>query len=359
MEIKKEAWGGEKGGETTWKYTLKNAAGNYIAVCNYGAALLEVGIADREGRIRDVVLGYDTPEQYRQGTDFFGACVGRFGGWIKDGIICAGGQEYQLLRTDGKNHLHGGARGFDKRLWEGEIQGNKVVFRLFSPDGEEGYPGNMDISVSYEFTEENALTLTYDAVCDSDTVCNLTNHSYFNLDGAGSGSVYGHTLLLNADWVNDDDEDGISCLGIRPVEGTVFDFRKPEQIGARAKDNSEQLLYGHGYDHNFYLGPEQKDVLKRAAVLSGSQSGIVMEVWTNQSGVQLYAGNYLKDSRGKGGRRYGPNGGVCLETQFCASPEEVEKGHLYPVLCKNQAYHHKTTYRFVTKEGLTGGENDR
>lgn len=355
MKIDKDIWNGNDGQPEIEYYTIQNQAGNYVVLSSYGACIMKVVIGDKNGRKRDVVLGYETPGEYRLRGEFLGACVGRFGGWIKDGKIRVGGREYRLYRNDGKNHLHGGKMGFDKQLWSGEIQDDKVIFRRVSPDGEENYPGALNVEIAYGFTEENTLSISYHAVCDSDTVCNLTNHTYFNLDG--EGKILGHRLLLKSDWLNDNDEDGISCLGVRPVDHTPFDFRTEKQIGRDLDTECDQLLFGHGYDHNYVLG--RAGERKLAAVLRGETSGISMEVWTNQSGIQLYTGNYLEGWPGKNGMICEKNSGVCLETQFCPSFEERKRGDLYPILKKNEAYCHEVEYHFYTEQEMIGDDTKK
>lgn len=344
MKIRHESFGRtEDLGEVT-KFYLENEKGNYAVVTDYGCTILELWVADRSGKRRNVVLGYQSLEEYRSREEFLGACVGRFGGWIKDGRILVGEKAYQLERTDGKNHLHGGKQGFDKRLWESRIEGAQVHFSRLSPDGEEHYPGNLKVQISYEFTEQDELKIHYEAVCDEDTVCNLTNHSYFNLGGEGSGSIYGHELQLHAHMVQENNEDGISDLGMFPVEGTVFDFCRPKPIGRDAHEEEIQLHYGCGYDHNYYLGSSGK--LREAAVLSCRESGLKMRVWTDQSGIQLYAGNYLSGYRGRSGALYEKHAGVCLEAQYCPSQEQIREGRLYPLLKAGEKYEYTTIYQF-------------
>lgn len=323
--------------------TIYNKNGNYVSITNYGCAIVKIFIPGRDGIQRDVVLGYDTADEYIRGKCFFGACVGRFGGYIENGHITVNGRDFDLPLTDGKNHLHGGIEGFDKKVWNCRTEKDKAVFYRKSIDGEEGYPGNLEVSVSYEFTDEDILRIRYEAKSDSDTVCNLTNHSYFNLNGAGSGDIKGHELTIFADLLDQNNEDGISCPGLIEITGTPFDFRSGHPIGDNLDVEDLQMRYGHGYDHNYLL---RKKGMKTAAILIGERSGIRMEVRTTHSGLQLYTGNYIESENGKEGIVYRKNDGVCLETQYCATEEEVAAGEFYPILHAGERYEYLTEIMF-------------
>ncbi len=316
-------------------------------VTDYGAILLKLLVPDKDGRARDVVLGYDGIADYGKGGCFFGATVGRFAGYIDGGRIFADGREIFLPLTDEKNHLHGGPCGFDKRLWTvEEAAEDRITFSRVSPDGEENYPGTLNVRVTYSI-EEGGLALTYDAVCDKETVLNMTNHSYFNLNGEGSGTVLGHTLTLAAGEANEDNADGISAEAAFSVEGTPFDFRAGKTLGQDIEAGGEQLAFGTGYDHNFFVGHTDAPVKK--GELAADESGIVMEVLTTQSGIQLYSGNFLDHEPGKNGHFYGKRDAVCLECQYCASAADIAAGRFLPVWPAGKPYHEKTVYRFRTK----------
>lgn len=355
MKITKSNFGVTADGQQAHKFRLENSKGNYAVVSDYGCTILEVWIADKDGHLRDVVLGYRTLEEYMQNDEYLGACVGRFGGFIKDGLIRLNGQTYRLhIREGEKHHLHGGKKGFDKYVWDSRIsyfpaERACVSFSRLSPDGEEHYPGNLKACVSYEFTEYDALKITYDAICDQDTICNLTNHAYFNLEGEDAGSIRSHHLQMDADSIQAVNEDGISDLGMFCAEGTPFDFRAGKTIGQDADKLHIQLLHGEGYDHNYYLGAPGQ--WKRAATLFSEKSGIEMQVYTTQTGVQFYTANSMDGSIiGRSGTHYHPYDAVCFETQYCAPKEMLEAGEQYPVLKKGERYHCETVYRFAVRD---------
>ncbi len=346
--MRQEFFGRTEADEAVKKYRLKNSRGNEIVVSDYGCTLMELWLEDKTGRKQNVVLGYSDLEGYLRNTDFLGACVGRFGGYIKQGRIRLNGREYQLAITDGKNHLHGGKKGFDKYVWESCCEKNRICFFRTSPDGEENYPGNLKVQITYEFTDQDEIKLRYEAVSDQDTICNLTNHTYFNLDGRESQNILEHDLNLNAEWVQKNNADGISDIGLFSVKNTAFDFRTTKQIGKDMFKQDKQLSYGHGYDHNYYIG--RSGEMKKAAVLYSPKSGIEMSIFTNQSGIQLYSGNYLSGCAASGGNNpYGKYRGVCLETQYCPSKAEQQKGILYPVLEAGEKYVHETIFRFAIR----------
>ena len=344
MSIQREEFGRTREGERVSRFLIENRNGNRAVATDYGCALLELWIRDRDGNKRNVVLGYPDLEGYLNHGDFLGACVGRFGGWIQKGEVRLHDRSISLNKTDGKNHLHGGVRGFDKFIWKSEIQGNRICFSRLSPAGEEHYPGNLKVKITYEFTDQDEWILCYEAECDEDTICNLTNHSYFNLEGRNSPGILDHELQIHSELVQEDNEDGISDWHLFPVEGTPFDSRKAKKIKKDLFSDSIQLKYGHGYDHNFYLKPWGE--MRQAAVLYSEQSGIEMSVSTNQSGIQLYTANYLTGEAGNEKEPYGVHAGVCLETQYCPSKQQLTEGLLYPILRAGERYCHKTIYKF-------------
>jgi aldose 1-epimerase len=295
-----------------------------------------------------VVLGYDTVDGYQTKEDpYFGAIVGRYANRIANGRFTLDGKEYKLAINNAPNTLHGGAKGFDKRVWEvREATDDHLTLHYLSPDGEEGYPGNLNVTVKYALTKHNELRIEYTATTDKDTVLNLSNHAYFNLAGPGNGDILKHELMLTADRFTPVSATLIPTGELRSVSGTPFDFRKPTAIGARINDKDQQLEYGRGYDHNFVLNNSGKTAL--AARVTEPASGRVIEVVTDQPGVQFYTGNFLDGTiRGKGGKLYERRYGFCLETQhFPDSPNQPK----FPstVLQPGQTFRSTTVYRFST-----------
>ena len=305
-------------------YTLKNAAGMEVAITTYGGRIVSLKAAGRDGKFADVVLGFDNLEGYLGVHPYFGALVGRYGNRIAKGQFKLDGKQYKLAVNDGANSLHGGLKGFDKVVWTGrEVPGGDPSLELtyLSKDGEEGYPGNLTVKVTYTLTAANELRLDYSATTDKDTVLNVTNHSYFNLAGQGHGDILSHVLQLNAAKMTPVDAGLIPTGELKSVEGTPFDFRQPTVIGARIGADDEQIKRGGGYDHNFVVDGEP-GTLRLAARVTEPTSGRVLEVSTTEPGVQFYTGNFLDGTvKGKGGVAYAKRTGFCLETQhFPDSP---------------------------------------
>ncbi|HKV38417.1 MAG TPA: aldose epimerase family protein [Blastocatellia bacterium] len=331
-------------------YTLTNASGMEARIITYGGILVSLKAPDHNGVMGDVVLGYDSLEGYLNKSPFFGALIGRYGNRIGKGKFSLGGHEYQLATNDGANHLHGGVKGFDKVVWKAhELRspaGVSLSLSYLSKDGEEGYPGNLAVTVVYTLTARNELKLDYTATTDKQTVVNLTNHSYFNL--AGGGTILDHTLLINANRFTPIDDGLIPTGELRSVKGTPMDFTKPTAIGSRINNASDQLKYGKGYDHNWVLNPG-KAKMKFAARLHDPSSGRTMEIYTDQPGLQFYSGNFLDGTiTGKGGQVYEHRSGLCLETQhFPDSPNKPR----FPstVLKPGQKYHTTSVYRFSAR----------
>lgn len=347
--MNKQAFGTTPDGQGVDIYTLTNANGMEARIMTYGATLVSLKAPGRNGALDDVVLGFDSLDGYLKDQPYFGAIVGRYANRIAKGRFTLNGVEYKLATNDGPNHLHGGLKGFDKQVWKARdvstAEAPRLELTYLSRDGEEGYPGNLSVTVVYTLTDANELRIDYSATTDKDTVVNLTNHSYFNLAGAGSGDVLGHVLTLYADRFTPTDKTLIPTGELRSVEGTPFDFRKPAAIGARIDADDEQLRTGAGYDHNFVLASGGAALALAARVLEPG-SGRVMEVLTTEPGIQLYTGNYLDGSlRGKGGRVYGKRFGFCLETQhFPDSPNKPA----FPstVLRPGEKLQSATVYRF-------------
>jgi len=348
--IKKEAFGKAEG-RSVDLYTLTNRNGAEAKIATYGATLVSLRVPDRNGRVDDVVLGFDDIDGYLKGTAFFGATVGRYANRIAKGHFSLNGVEYQLAINNEPNHLHGGVRGFDKVIWSAKPlnlkNGVGLALSYLSHDGEEGYPGSLSVSVTYTLTNNNELKISYAATTDKDTIINLTHHSYFNLAGQGNGDILNHQLMINADRFTPTDAGSIPTGELRSVQRTPFDFRKPTAIGARINQDDEQLKLGKGYDHNYVLnGPT--GTMRKAAQVFESTSGRTMEVWTTEPGVQLYTGNFLDGAKGKSGKVYQFRNGFCLETQhFPDSPNKPK----FPstVLRKGRSFRSSTIYRFSTR----------
>jgi aldose 1-epimerase len=307
-------------------YILRNKSNIQAAVTNYGARLVSLLIPDKDTVLTDVVVGYDSIGSYRHRPDtYFGAIVGRYGNRIGKAQFSLDGKTYTLAKHNGLNSLHGGVKGFDAVVWTAkQVSDASVELYYLSTDGEEGYPGNLQVKVTYTLTDSNGLRITYSATTDKPTVLNLTNHSYFNLNGQGSGTINNHLLQLFADSYTPVDSSLIPTGKIAPVAGTPLDFRTPMTIGARIDADNRQLKYGKGYDHNFVLNPNKGGGLPPAAVVTGDLSGITMKVFTDQPGVQFYTGNFMNGSNPiKGGKKDDYRTAFCLETQhYPDSPNE-------------------------------------
>jgi len=334
-------------------YTLRNKAGTTVKVTNYGATVTSMVTADRQGNMADIALGYNDVSGYMNAVDkpYLGAIVGRYGNRIAKGEFNIDGIDYKLATNNDANHLHGGVIGFDKVVWDAKVVGsNSVAFHYLAKDGEEGYPGNLDINVTYTLTEANELKIDYLATTDKKTPVNLTNHTYFNLKGEGEGSILDHQLMINAKGFTPVDSGLIPTGEITPVSGTPFDFTSAKAIGRDIGEKNQQLEYGLGYDHNWVLNKGEKDEqLTLAATLYEQSSGRFMEVFTEEPGIQFYCGNFLAGNlKGKSGKTYVHRGGLCLETQhYPDSPNQST----FPNTILNPGEKYKTTtvYKFSTK----------
>jgi len=350
--IEKSMYGQLPDGREVAKFTLRNRAGMEVEVITLGGIITRWTAPDRNGEYRDVVLGFDSLEPYVTDNPFFGALVGRYGNRIAGGQFELDGQTYTLARNNGANHLHGGVRGFDKVLWEAspghEEDRARLVLDYHSPDGEEGYPGKLDVRVVYTLTDDNALEIDYQAVTDKPTVVNLTNHSYFNLSGDFSHDILDHELQLNADAYLPVDTGLIPTGEIRPVSGTAFDFTEPKAIGRDVETPDPQLRVGGGYDHCWVLRREGPGLVL-AATAYHRPSGRLLQVSTEEPGVQFYIGNFLDGTLpAQGGGKYGKRSGFCLETQhYPDSPNRPE----FPStrLDPGQIYRTRTVFSFSTR----------
>ncbi len=334
-------------GQAVNLYTLKNASGSYVSIMDYGATVVDLVVPDRDGKLGDVSLGFDTFEPYLTKSPYFGAVVGRYGNRIAKGKFTLDGKSYQLALNNGPNTLHGGTKGFDKRHWDGKvIEGDAaaVSFSLVSPDGEEGYPGALSATVTYRFTADNRLEISYQATTDKTTVLNLTNHTYFNLAGRGPASIKDHVLLIRASHYTPVDDTLIPTGEIKSVEGTPFDFRVATPIGKRLSQTGGTPI---GYDHNYVL--DARPATTPLVEVSEPVSGRWMHVYSDQPGVQFYSGNFLDGTvAGKGGEQYKQYTAIALETQhYPDSPNQPK----FPttVLKPGDTYRTKTTYAFGAK----------
>ena len=338
-------------GQAVEVFTLKNASGMEVKAIGYGGIITSLRVPDRNGKLDDVVLGFDRLDDYLKDHPFFGAIIGRFGNRIARGQFTLDGQTYKLATNNGPNHLHGGNKGFDKVVWAVEpVPGqNALRFSRTSPDGEEGYPGNLRVQVTYTLTEKNELQVDYLATTDKATPVNLTQHSYFNLAGQASGDILGHQLMLNADRYTPVSDTLIPTGELAPVAGTPFDFRQATAIGARINNEHPQIKNGQGYDHNWVLNRKGPGLQLAARVVEPT-TGRTLEVATTEPGIQFYSGNFLDGKlTGKGGAVYKHRTGFCLETQhFPDSPNQPT----FPstILKPGQEYRSRTVFTFgVTK----------
>ena len=330
-------------------YTLSNARGMTAEIITYGGAVVRLNAPDRAGKFADIVLGMDDLDGYRSEPNYFGALIGRYGNRIGKAMFTLDGHTYHLTANENGNILHGGPRGFDKRVWKAREANGGLELTYVSADGEEGFPGTLTATVVYTLTDNNELKLEYSATTDKPTVVNLTNHSYFNLSGASSGStILNHEVKILGARFTPVDAGLIPTGELRSVVGTPFDFTKSTAIGARIEDKDEQIKLGHGYDHNFVLDSSNGSLAK-AAEVHDPTSGRVMEVFTTEPGLQFYTGNFLNGSvKGKGGVAYPHRGAFCMETQhFPDSPNKPK----FPSteLKPGQKYHTTTLYRFSAK----------
>jgi aldose 1-epimerase len=331
-------------------YTLRNANGVEARICTYGGIVVSLKTPDRNGKLGDVVLGYDNLDGYVKNNPFFGCFVGRYGNRIAGGKFTLDGKTYTLATNNGPNHLHGGIKGFDKAVWKAQLvsgpHGGALEMRYTSKDGEEGYPGNLSVTALYTLTDDNGLRLDYTATTDKPTVVNLTQHSYYNL--AGGSDILGHEVMIVADKFTPVDATLIPTGELRQVKGTPLDFTTPTKIGARINTPDEQLKLGNGYDHNFVLN-KSAGKLGLAARVYEPTSGRVMEVLTTEPGMQLYSGNFLDGSiTGKGGWVYKQRSAFCMEPQhFPDSPNKP--GFPSTVLRPGETYKNTIVYRFSAK----------
>jgi aldose 1-epimerase len=348
--IKMTLFGKMPDGQEVHLYTLTSRGGMQVELTNYGARIVSIDVPDKHGNIADVVLGFDDLAGYLGKDPYFGATIGRYANRIANGKFTLDGVQYKVPINDGPNSLHGGTEGFDKKVWTASELSQyppAVEFTYLSPNGEEGYPGDLHVKVVDTLEDDNALRIDYTATTDKDTVINLTNHSYFNLSGQGSGSILNEEVMINANQFTPINANLIPTGELREVGGTPFDFRKPTRIGARINEDNQQLKYAHGYDDNFVLDRESPGLVLAARVVD-PESGRVLECYTTEPGLQFYASNFLDGTiHGKGGKVYGYRSAFTLETQhFPDSPNHPN----FPSteLKPGETYHQTTIFKFST-----------
>lgn len=348
--IESEHWG-KKNGRRVFLYTLSSDNGSKMTLTNYGARITSLVVPGENGEPIDVVLGFDNPEDYFNDGAYFGAIVGRYANRISKGEFSLGPTDYSLSQNDGLHHLHGGYRGFHSRIWKNSSKDNnrepEIKLEYLSEDGEEGYPGNLKVSVSYKLTQTKEVKIQITAIADRATIANISNHNYYNLSG-GKEKINDHELKIRAEKFTPTDQQGIPSGELLPVEGTPFDFREPEIIGEKINTYSQQLRNKGGYDHNFVLKGQESGKKSAAEVYSPS-TGLSLKLKTNQPGLQFYTGNFLEENlKGKKGARYGPRYGLCLEPQiFPDSPNHSK----FPsaVVKPGKPYEHTIVLDFKTE----------
>lgn len=347
--ITKSEFGKMPDGQIVDVYTLRNGQGAEADILTYGGIVQKLIMPDKNGKLADIVLGYDYLDGYRTNSPYFGALVGRYGNRIGGATFKLEGQTYELAKNNNGNSLHGGLVGFDKVVWTARPMmtgdGPSLILTYVSKDGEEGFPGNLEVTAIYTLTENNALQVEFSAKTDKPTVVNLTHHSYFNLAGQGNGDILGHIVYINSDKTTPVDSGLITIGQFAPVAGTPFDFRKPMTIGARINDPDTVLQYGPGYDHNWVISKPPGQFGMQARVVEPT-SGRVMEVWSDEPGLQFYAGNFLDGTiTGKGGKVYQRRTGFCMEPQHY--PDSPNKPQFPSTELKpGQKFHNTIVYKF-------------
>ncbi len=350
MAVEKSLYGTFADGRKMYCYTLTNTAGMKAVISDYGANLVELWVPDKDGNLRDVVLGFSSAAEYEENIPAFGAIVGRHANRIAKAAYTLNGKEYQLEANNGPNNLHSKPGSYYQRFWDVEASedenGVYASCYLESPDGDQGYPGNLEVTVLYHLTEQNTLIVTYYVVTDADTLVNMTNHSYFNLNGHDSGSILSQYVEINADYFTPSDAELIPTGEIREVMGTPLDFTERKMLGKDMAADDEQIKNGGGFDHNFVLDTDGK--MSFAARMDSVESGIVMEVYTDMPGMQLYTAN-TTSIEGKGGVHYEPFCGACFETQFF--PDSIHHDN-FPscVLKAGETFESSTVFRFTVAE---------
>jgi aldose 1-epimerase len=343
MGIDRDPFGVTAAGVAVDRFTLENTCGSSVRIIALGATVTELHVPDRNGMFGDVALGFDSVAEYEANEPYLGCIVGRVANRISNARFILDGTEYQVARNLDPHHLHGGEVGFHQRIWQPEIleraSGSAVSFTYVSPDGEENYPGRLDVQAVYSLSDENALRIEYEAITDKATPVNLTNHSYFNLTGSGAGTILDHEITVHADYVAERAPDGVPTGQILGVEGTPLDFRAPRRIGARIAELE------CGYDHNYIFSGASRENPELVAEAYDPACGRRMAVWTTEPGMQLYSGSFLDGEKGKAGAVYDQFAGFCCETQHF--PDAINKPHFPNVILRpGQTYRQTTEYRF-------------
>lgn len=348
MSITKTEFGTMPNGEKVYSYLLDNGQGLSAEILNYGGIIKNLYVTDKNGVKTDVALGRGTLEDYLRNDGYLGALIGRHANRIKKGTFILNGETYNVGVNEGNNSLHGGKVGFDKKIWGvNEIDGSEpaLALTLLSSDGEEGFPGNLKVTVVYTLTKNNGVKIEYTAVSDKDTVTNLTNHTYFNLAGHASGVIDKQTLQINSSFYTPNDNEGMPTGEVMNVEGTPFDFRQAKPIGQDIRSDFDQIEMYEGFDHNYAISGRG---FRLAATACCLENGVTMEVYTNQPAMQLYTSNALSSGIYKDGAKYEQHQAFCLETQ--CFPNAMEHSHYpSPLLKEGEEYHHVTEYRFIVK----------
>ena len=348
MSITKRKFGNTPDGKEVYAYTLDNERNIKVEILNYGGIIRSLLVKGKNNEYIDVVLGRETLDEYMNNEGYFGALIGRYANRIYRGKFSINGTDYNIGISDNNNSLHGGIKGFDKYIWNVEEvnfgKNPSIVLSLVSPDGDEGFPGELKVSVEYSLNEKNGLEIHYEAISNKDTVVNLTNHSYFNLNGAGNSDVLNHLMQMNCSFYTPNSDECLPYGEILSVKDSPFDFTEEKLIGCDINSDSSQIKLFNGYDHNFVIDGYG---FRKAITLKSNVTGISMEVYTDKPGVQLYTGNYIDTNRiCKQGKKYKKYGGLCLETQFF--PNSTSFSHFsYPILKKGQKYNFTTEYRFI------------
>jgi aldose 1-epimerase len=329
-------------------YRLENGSGSYVEIYNYGGILKSFCVEDNSGKLKDIVLGYDNFDQYLNSNNlYFGAIIGRFCSRISQGRFSIGDRKYQLKKNSGDNHLHGGVKGFDKIVWDSHAKDDQdsstLILNYRSPDGDEGYPGNLNTEVIYRFNNFNQFSITYKATTDKDTVVNLTNHSYFNLNDMGRSDITDHSLEIKSDKILEIDSKMIPTGEILEIENTPFQLNTPKPIQNLIELENSQLQIGNGYDHTFLIDCSKG--IKRAATLHSNRSGLALDILTNMPSLHLYSGNFISDKYvGKGGVAYQKRSGICFETQLYSDSPSNDK-FPSPILRKGEQYNYTTIFK--------------
>ncbi len=348
----KEVFGRTKQGGVVTSYTITNKTGMSATIIDYGATVVKLLIPDRHGSLRDVQLGYDDVQSYEEGTTFFGTIIGRNANRICGGQVTIDGVKYQMDQNDNENNLHSGLNGIDKKMWTVlALSDSSVSFICKSDDMEQKLPGDLTITVTYSISDENEFKIAYDAVPEKKTIINLTSHMYFNLDGHYKGSIEDHIVTIDADYYNTViDSKAIPTEDKEPVAGTVFDFRKPKKVGQDINKSDIQLEYVGGYDHNYIIKGGTGNIRHFATVYS-EESGICMDLFSDQTGTQFYSGNFIGEQKGKGNFDYHNRSGLCLEPQYIPNAMNfIPEGDIdCPIFDANEHYHSESIYKFSIK----------